>query len=544
MSDPRHIERTVKPRRKPTQTWFPIIAVDNGAVFIERTGEIIPLEELPLRVRTEPPSIVVAQNFSVILAYLDERLSHDDSWQYRVSPIKRAIFKPSRPDQGHRFLTTDTVCAFFGFRPPEKSKQKGHYHFPLDPLLFLRTSIDAIDSSDAPRLAKLTQWASDVREWAGANELRISATVGGIAAQLLRDPRFYPYARRKVPKATNSRARPQLPGNYYLLCAPVRRIIKRATYIDMKSAHHHCASILDFPHADKLRARGKFRVTDETFVTALEGDPWRAIGTPAYEELLGSYGLLLLHLTVPTIPPEKFPPPYMETPGRKLAYVYTNELPMIRELGGIIDGIEASWTSFHKDQGLNKYAAWALAESGLMDVYRRSWAKPILLSAYGVLASRPRTQAFGFRRANGGELRYLPAGAGRIPAFIKETLKEQELPVSNVIHRGMIEAECRLQALALARTLTAYGLRVLSIYADSVMVESGKLPLIPAPWIVKHELTRLQFFNSTSFTSVEMTKLPGIPKDGIEALRVIRRESMLQSSGQTNPRRKGINHVR
>lgn len=524
MPDPRHIERIVKPRRKPTQTWFPIIAVDNGAIYLERTGEVLPIAELPNRIRSEPPSIVVAQNFSVTLAYLDERLSFDDSWQYRVSPIKRAVFKPNRPTDGHGFRTTDTVCAFFGFRPPEGTKKKGHYHFPLDPMLFMRSPIDALDESPKPRLVKLTEWAQDVREWAGENELRISATVGGIAAQLLRDPRFYPQARRKIPKATNARARPQLPGNYYLLVAQEGRTIKRATYIDMKSAHHHCASIVAFPHADKLRARGRFKVTDETFVTALSEEPWRKIGQAAYQQLLeDSYGLLLLHMTVPKIAKGKFPPPYMETPGRKLVYVYTNELPMIRELGGIIDGIEAAWVSFQRDYGLNRYAQWALTESAMMENYRKQWAKPVLLSTYGVLASRPRTQAFGFRQAKGGELRYLPAGPTRIPAFIKETTMEQELPVSNVIQRGMIEAQCRMESLALARMLHAHKVEVLSIYADSVIVRSGKLPLVPLPWTIKHELTRLTFYNSTSFSSVEMVKLPGIPKDKLDHLRELER---------------------
>jgi hypothetical protein len=48
------------------------------------------------------------------------------------------------------------------------------------------------------------------------------------------------------------------------------------------------------------------------------------------------------------------------------------------------------------------------------------------------------------------------------------------------------------------------------------------VPLLPGNWTIKGHLDRLQFFNSTSFTSDQLTKLPGIPKDDLDRLRRVK----------------------
>jgi hypothetical protein len=96
-----------------------------------------------------------------------------------------------------------------------------------------------------------------------------------------------------------------------------------------------------------------------------------------------------------------------------------------------------------------------------------------------------------------------------------------EMPTANVIHRAMIEAETRLRSIQLARLLTLRKMKVLAIYADSVFVDtSGRaMPLLDSRWQVKGELSNLMFFNSTSFTSDVLTKLPGIPREGLNTVR-------------------------
>src|SRR5207245_8648734 len=109
----------------------------------------------------------------------------------------------------------------------------------------------------------------------------------------------------------------------------------------------------------------------------------------------------LLRINVPAIKPECFPPPYLQTMGRRLAWIYSNELPLVREFGAEIEGIEAAWISCDSEHGLNEYANWALSEIQAADAKRRRWLKPTLLATYGLLASKPRKMEFAYRRGRG-----------------------------------------------------------------------------------------------------------------------------------------------
>lgn len=237
-------------------------------------------------------------------------------------------------------------------------------------------------------------------------------------------------------------------------------------------------------------------------------------GTHRFETLLEkAHGLLLIQLNTPTLKADRFPPPYMKRPGRTRVWVYTNEIPMIRALGGDIEGVIAAWVSYDTETGLNGFAAWALTELGTMSPARKRWAKQVLLSAYGNLAAKSRAVEYGYR---GAETEY-PAGPHVIPVKTHVGDVETEPPTVNVVHRGMIEAEQRRIVLDMARELHGWGVDVLAIYADSVIVKADKqLPLLPPPWRVDTALTRLRFFNSTSFTSEELTKLPGIARSDVE----------------------------
>lgn len=522
--------RTVKPRKPTGAPWLPIIALDRDSrsIFCEMTGSIHGWNEAPILFRSHPPAIVVSANAAYLVHELDSHYARDEMWQYRVTPLKRETYNPD-PTRRRR-IVQDTLVNYFGWKGTsyttsggKKANRKGHWHYPLDPTLFCNSPVRTLIGGLAP--GDLLAWAQDVREWCHANGLHPSPTAGGLGGQLLRDPRWYPAPRRKVPRATNARARSALPGNHYRLYWP-ENIPVDATYIDMSGSHHHAAAQVTFPCANHLYARGDFHTprTPETPGTEVKVWPpipernlWAPQGTRRYRSVIGSHGLLLLQVNVPTLRDTRFPPPFMERPGRKLAWVFTNELPMVHELGGDIEGVAAAWTSYEPDTGLNQYAVWAQSEIAHMDAARKRWAKVVLLATYGNLAAKARITEFGYRVANHGVKREYPAGPSTLTATAHIGDIEREIPTVNVIHRGMIEAEQRRITLELARELTSHKVRVLSIYADALIVRSDRaLPLLPPPWRVESHLTRLRFFSAVSFDSAERTKLPGIASEDRE----------------------------
>lgn len=523
------IPRIVKPRdTSKSPEWLPIIAVDyDSRTFLnERTGEVGSTAELHHHVLASPPSIVVAQNAAEMVAGLDRALGPNPLWQYRAIPHRREVWRPDGDKR--RPVVVNTIIGFFGFKNTNKNK-KGRWFYPIDPIAFCDTNINMLMEGDAPAIVKLMEWARDVREFCQAQNLRVTPTSGGIAGQLLRDPRFYPDPRRKVPKRTNALARDFLPGNHYKLFVPENQVIKRAVYLDMKSAHHNCAASLRFPHADNIMFRGDWDTTDPTDPTVPFGRPRWEPGTPTFDEFVSRFmGLMRVRLRVPEFPIGSFPLPFMERPGLVSAFVYTNELAYINRLGAKVEGIDAAWGGFKTDDGLNRYAVWAMTETATMTPERKRWAKSTLLSTYGVLAARPRELELCYRRMKGGTDAVLPAGGSILPVKIK-TLPASESKTANVLHRGMIEAQTRIECCEMARTMTSLGHRVLSIYADAVVIEAGgPLPLLPAPWEVKAELDGLVYFNATSFHSRQLTRLPGMPRSGKE--RILRLEAMRQQS--------------
>jgi hypothetical protein len=195
-------------------------------------------------------------------------------------------------------------------------------------------------------------------------------------------------------------------------------------------------------------------------------------------------------------------------------FFYSNELPYLKALGVRIRHIIACWVSPDLDTGLNKYAAWAIEQIQKAPADSKPWLKPTLLSTYGVLAAKPKHLEFGYKRAKGGEPKKYPCGSGFIDVQAKRTKKAREPLMSNVIHRGMIEAQTRLRSLEYAKELTHDGYDILAIYADSIFVDSNKdLPFIKPPWRIQQHLTSLRFQSATHFTSQELNKTPGIPAD-------------------------------
>lgn len=529
MTDFRETELTVKPR-KPYTERRPLLVCTHEYVWSELTGELLPRADLAEIVITHPSSIFVCENAPAVLIELGEQFGRMNGWQWRVTPVERRRLKHHRKDKPT--VSRDVVVNYFGFRFP-RSSGKGFntfYHYPLDTITFLGGSIFKCFPDSRDPLRALIQWGTDVRQFCADNNLKVSPTTGGIAAQLLRDPRFIKSPRRKVPRATNDRARDYLPGNYYELFIPEGATVKSALYLDMTGAHHYAAARVTFPHPDRLYARGLFRHPPDEIAGR---DVWARAHTPKCDSILDTHGLMLARISIPSHLRRRndtagfadtagiFPPPWLNRPaGIRHAYIYSNELPMIAEYGATLEGIEAAWTGSTTDNAINLYAEWCQQETGRMTPYRRAWAKPSLLSAYGMLAARPRHREFGYREAERGEDHVYMTAGGPLPVKALRSDSEIDSPIANVIARGMVEAQVRREVLTLARDLHKRGCRVIALYADSIILsDDSPLPLLPDHWRVKTELTRLEFFNPVSFRSEEMVRLPGVPdRDTIDKL--------------------------
>src|SRR5947209_4466004 len=111
---------------------------------------------------------------------------------------------------------------------------------------------------------------------------------------------------------------------------------------------------------------------------------------------------------------------------------------------------------------------------------------------------------------------------GPVSVYVKAKRQNHEVEssIANVIHRGMIEAAVRREALWFARFLTEVdGHDILAIYADALFVrDSGRpLRLLPPPWRLSGTLKHLRFHSATTFTSDRLNRLPGVPQTAREA---------------------------
>lgn len=518
--------------RKPRRTFSPIIVYTPDVIYTEFHDVYREPDDIFALVATEQPSLIVATGIASLLYRLHERFHTHPDWQFSCSPVEHQRWSANRVETAIR--SRDTAVTFLGFKGKRlddgprggKRHEPNRYHTTLDPVTFAKRSIDEILPGESHTVERLYVWATEVRRFCYDQGLTLRPTSGALSSQLLRDKRFYPHARRKVPRATNDKVRDQLPGNFYRLLEDEEKPVD-AYYLDQTSAHHTCARDLTFPHANQLKAVGRFQTLEDK----------RGVGTRA----LAGYGLFYAKLTVPHMPPGKFPPPWASVPGECTAYLYSNELALARQLGVHIQYIIAAWISNCRDFGLNRYARWSLSQL----TQQPKWIKPVLLSTYGVLAATPRVHRVGYAQAKAGTPALYPAAADYIPVIERASTKPQEPAYANVIHRGMIEAETRLRSLQLARELFSRGHRVIAVYADSVFLharnandENLPLPLPPPGWEVQAVLTRLRFHNSVSFSSDQLTKLPGIPSRD-----VVLRASFGTRKTPAKPRENVLNSV-
>lgn len=484
--------QTVKPRKR-TYPALPVIAIYGGQALAE-TGEMITERELLRNLSKMPARLFVKMDAASYVAQLDARYRKQNPGTWNC----RFITKETRLNQtdGYaRCSREQIVCHYFGW----KTSGKGSFHKIIDPFIFLEKKLPK--RTDKPYIRILLEWGVALRDFCDENGLEVRSTAGAISGQFLTDPRFYPNARRKVPRATNDRVRECLPGNYYSLSVTPRSDLEyTAHYLDQHSAHHYHAARITFPASDELYAYGRFTDLDS------------CVFDHTWDDFYGLYCLDLL------APPVRRTPVWMrdwlnhtlnEPEILEKRYVYSNELPQLFDFGYQVTGVRAAWGSHKQDEGINAYARWAserLAENP------SGWLKRLLLATYGVLAITPRDSVSLYARATKGELATVRIGSETFTGYKIQQKVKLEPRIANVLHRGMIEAACRGESIGYADYLETRGYQVLSIYSDAVIVHANdELPPPPLcdPWRLKRTLHHLQFINTQAYKSAEETKIPG-----------------------------------
>lgn len=484
-------ERVVRPRQRRFQP-LPVIAIHDGEALSE-TGELCTEVQLLRALPKMSSRLFIRMDAAAYVAKLDKRYRkhYPGTWNCRFITKESNLIVPNG---FMRAIREQVVCHYFGWQ----TSGRGDYHKILDPFIFLEKKLP--EDEDKLYIQTLLEWGVAIRDFCAENGLEVRCTAGSISGQFLTDPRFYPNARRKVPAATNKRVREALPGNYYSLgVVPEDMREYTAYYLDQHGAHHYHASRIEFPHGDELYAYGRFIDRAECVFTTT----WS-----------GFYGLYCLDLRAPSRSPRwirDWLDHAVGIPGiLEKRYVYSNELQQLFDYGYTVAGVRAAWGSHKRDRGLNAYAQWALHQ---LDKHRGSpGIKRLLLATYGVLAVTPTDSVSLYARAAKGDLASVRIGAETFTGHKVARKIKLEPRIANVLHRGMIEAECRSESIGYADYLDRRGYNVLSIYSDAVIVEDDDdqdLPIIPEPWRLKRTLHHLQFINTQAYKSAEETKIPG-----------------------------------
>lgn len=478
-------ERIVRPRTREYRH-YPIIAIC-GEDTLDENGEVGTLHDLMANLPKMQPILFVTIGSGDLLARMDAIYSQwtPQTWQFRVSNHEREIVRPD----GIRAASRVTLAIhYLGWK-------HGNYHKMIDPITMYGRRLDEIMPGGKSPIGKLLDWGITLRTFCEANGIEVRPTNGAISSQLLTDPRFYPEARRKVPACINESTREAMPGNHYDLRAFTDYDEYSAIYIDQSRAHHYHARTTHLPDANYLYAHGRFVDLESIVFTELPDQ---------------FYGLYCLDLECPNDVAFSWLP----SGTLEKQFVWSNELPHLLDMGYMVTGIRACWGSRKQDKGLARYARWA--ETQLYEYDNAAWLKPLLLSAYGVLATKPRYAESVFKLAKTGIPTTIRTGRYKLNGICAVGTRKLEPRIANVLHRGMIEAATRSESVGLAQHLTGMGHRVLSIYADAVIVqldEENPLPSLPEPWRIKETLNHLHFLNQQAFVSGEMTKIPGIHRE-------------------------------
>lgn len=344
----------------------------------------------------------------------------------------------------------------------------------------------------------LLELATDIREWCKEQNIPLPSTLAGIANSLLRDSRFWPEPRGRVPKATNENVRRFLPGVYSELRAERGRRYN-AVALDQNTAYHRAAQDTPTPDPTTLFARGYFNIPESSPL-------WCKPGDELYSRTIIQPGIVYAQVEVRNLRKHEVRPPAVKNPGRYRVALWTNEIPLCERNGVTIEGLTAAWTATRSDEGLPRYGAFAERAITEASEYRKRWLKPTLHALYGLLATRPRRVYIGHLRGK-SKRGMARIGFGHTFPVAQANLGVIQPITANVATLGVLQAEIRKRSFELAREFSEAGVTILHIHADGLHVE-GELPLPPPGWKVE-PLTNLEYLDAQSWLSQEGDCLPG-----------------------------------
>lgn len=477
---------TIKPRRRGYKHRAIVIIMDDIGML--ESGEVV--EDLIDFAMTKDSHIFVTMDPARLLNIMYQ--SHAPDFNYQLIDSREADVP-----EGMATMSSTRVTRF-GWNRMNKGKRKGKaMHIVWSIPDMMRDPTKLINDGTPGDMLK---FAKDVRDWCKDNNIPLPTALSGIASSLLRDERFYPESRGRVPHATNDRLRQFLPGVYSELRAKSSVTYKTAVSLDQRRAYHRAAQTVTLPDSTTLFARGYFNVPDKAPLWAVKGDD-------VYNRTMDQPGLVLVRGTSrPTMPRSETRPPAVNYAGVEDRYIWTNEVPLCEETGLDIHGIVAAWTATHADEGIPRYGRWAESAIDAADDYRALWLKPTLHALYGLLAARPRDLRIAHRLGSGRPARYI-LGAGHTFPVHETHLGAQSSPTVNIAMLGVLQSEIRARTMRLANGLITEGVDVLHIHADGIHT-TGKLPLLPNDWSLEPR-TNLRYVDRVSWLADEGDVLPG-----------------------------------
>lgn len=486
------MSKTIKPLRLKFQ-WYPIVATNLELTMFESvvTEDIFTKDHCPqlLQGIREMPHIWATVDPGTLFMQMHSLYKGDPNWSYRGLQSTKIIPDLSRKlDRDIGVMNTHVWR--FGWRRTSRTNHASQMHFLLDLRGFLTR--EELRSQPVLPVELLFERAQEVRDFCHSMGLGPRHNFAGIASTLLRHPQFYPQERKRVPTWLNEKARPYLPGNHYDVMTKVGVIIKAASYHDQRSAHHHAALNVYMPTSDSLMGKG---------FTKGEGRIWLRPTDTNWNRVLAEYGLFLMRVQVPQYPEYdlRFLPHGMRQAGIYSAPVWSSELPWLQEIGVKFLGIHWALTGDEVDEGIRRYAEWALEQAE-----RHPNLKQMLLATYGILGSRASSQA-PIRQGDTDDIYW---DQHKFRGTAGEWSEYRSAPATNVVQRGIIEAYTRMLTLRYACSLPRH--TQLAIYGDAVIIDGHIVCPMPEPWREKGELTNLTFRNAVQFTSDQISRLPGV----------------------------------
>lgn len=344
-------------------------------------------------------------------------------------------------------------------------------------------------------------------ELCNSRGIKPGTKIGTTASRLLlASPYWSPY-RRPAPNWVNEESRKRLPGNHYSIGRKYTQGLKTVAscfYLDQENAHHTIASQIDLPHPQDIKARGKWK--------KLSGK-W----TDNRDDL--GQGLVLAKIHVGHLPPTQshLYPKWAQKRGNRLQWLWTPELRLFELDHRLqIDWFVCAYTNRKSDPVLKEYGEWAIKELKRIPEYE-AYKKGPLLAAYGVLAynaGKPRGSVFWgsyptdwYLRQDKTQLPY----AGEV-AWKHIQKNPWVPPATNVLARGIIEAECLVRTLEYAKELHDENYDIAHIYADGFFVVADQLPFIKDGWRIKGERRNHHILHPNTYVNDKERKFPGIPE--------------------------------